>query len=547
MINPTPTVVFTHSGYIFDSVPEELTKEAALKQKEFIDNRDKALYELGLTELPAGGDPAYRFLYLVSSTFFKVLMRQNSIEVARERVVLNETDSDINKLNQAVPFVIGSEWVDNEWIGARFDELLSVFADEIKNYNGTVELYFTEKSQNLKVPERIFFHLVENKTDNNYPFAFMATYAGEDENKQIRHRSLEYALTEYKDDREKLLSLLSCLNRVSEVSNLIAGFIESGEMFHPLRLTSDEAYVFLTQIEQIEACGVLCRIPNWWKHHTNRPRISVSVGEKKPSLLGFDSLVQLQPQIMVDGSVLSMEEIQQFLKEAEGLHLIKGRWIEVNHEKLRALLNQIDALPHEATLLDILRGDVSIPLGAQDSDSADIDFTNGQWLNEFLDSMRRPEKIENIPVPDIFRAELRPYQRIGYSWLNLMHTLGFGACLADDMGLGKTIQVLCWLAKLYVDNPSARVLLIVPASLIGNWEKEKQRFVPAVPMRILHGKSGNALSKDAEDNSVFLTVTSYGMAVRLEALKNISWTCVILDEAQAIKIREQSRQGLLSC
>ena len=70
------------------------------------------------------------------------------------------------------------------------------------------------------------------------PFAFLATYATKDRGEKVRHMPLQYALTEYRTDREKLLQLLSCLNRASEVSPLIAEFVEKGELFHPLRLTS---------------------------------------------------------------------------------------------------------------------------------------------------------------------------------------------------------------------------------------------------------------------------------------------------------------------
>ena len=95
--------------------------------------------------------------------------------------------------------------------------------------------------------------------------------------------------------------LLSCLNRAAEVSGLIAGFMERGEMFHPLRLTAEEAYMFLKDIKEIEETGILCRIPNWWKKKSAMVSMSVSLGEEKPSMLGFDTLVSVQPKLMVNG------------------------------------------------------------------------------------------------------------------------------------------------------------------------------------------------------------------------------------------------------
>ena len=107
----------------------------------------------------------------------------------------------------------------------------------------------------MKFPERIFFHLVEN-TEPDYPFAFVATYSGKVRGSRIKHKPLQYALTEYKGDRGKLMDLLSCLNRAAAVLPMIDHFVKSGEMFHPLRLRSSEAYTFLKDVPKIEESGI---------------------------------------------------------------------------------------------------------------------------------------------------------------------------------------------------------------------------------------------------------------------------------------------------
>ena len=170
------------------------------------------------------------------------------------------------------------------------------------------------------MPERIFFHLVEN-TGDDYPFAFLATYATRGDDQKVRHVPLQYALTEFQNEREKLLALLSCLNRVAEVSELIAGFVESGELFHPLRLTSEEAYTFLKEIEAIESTGVLCRIPNWWKKKAASVSMSVSMGEDKPTMLGANTLISMAPRLMVDGVPLTDTDIRTLLAQTDGLAL----------------------------------------------------------------------------------------------------------------------------------------------------------------------------------------------------------------------------------
>lgn len=116
-----------------------------------------------------------------------------------------------------------------------------------------------------------------------------------------------------------------------------------------------------------------------------------------------------------------------------------------------------------------------------------------------------------------------------------MEKIGFGACLADDMGLGKTLQVLTFLAWFYKSNKKGRVLLIVPASLIGNWTKEAAKFTPKLPVQILHGASAKTLQECYFAHPAFLNITTYGMALRMEGLQEETFDYVILDEAQAIK------------
>ena len=498
--------------------------------RSFEENRYLALYQMGFAQrgtLTATGG----FLYQVSNAFLKCLTSLPELELARENAKPALSDEEMDELLLSVPFAIGAEYVTEKWIHRIIERLTAVFAGEIASYDGTVAMYLAEKKQELHVPERIFFHLVEQK-DEDYPFAFLATYATKEENGKIRHMPLKYALTEYQGQREKLLELLSCLNRASEVSALIAGFVESGEMFHPLRLTVQEGYTFLKDVEAIEKTGILCRIPNWWKKKSYEFSMSVKLGEKKPSMLGFDSLVSVQPQLVVDGEPLTMEDIRALLAQTEGLAFLKGKWVEVDHARLRELLARMEGMPEEITL----RQAMQMELGEKDAD-ADVGprVTNGEWLAELFMNLRKPERMRKSTLPKSLHATLRPYQRNGYTWLNYMDELGFGACLADDMGLGKTVQVLAYLEKLRRKDAGAKVLLIVPASLLDNWQKEAEKFAPEMDLMILHGKTAPALEEQLKQEQAFLTITTYGMAARMELLQQTSWDCLILDEAQAIK------------
>lgn len=521
--------IFTEEDFYLDVQSVTDTDDKDGWQKQFETDRYAALYQMGFEEKPAESTATGNFLYLVAASFMKTLTSLPELELEREKVAVRATSETLDFLLKAVPFAIGAEYITEKWIEGIFRKLLDIFTSEISQYSGTVEMYLTEKSQHLHVPERIFFHLVESR-EEDYPFAFLATYATRGEDGKVQHVPLKYALTEYKNERAKLLTLLACLNRAAEVSELISGFMERGEMFHPLRLTAEEAYTFLKDIEAIESIGILCRIPNWWKKRA--VSVGVSLGDSKPSMLGFDTLISVQPKLMVDGVELSRQDIERLLLQTEGLALLKGKWVEVDHAKLKELLLRLEELPSEMKLMDAMQ----IELGQDNSLIEDgTVITNGEWLSGLLMQLRKPEKIRKTMIPKSFCATLRPYQKNGYTWLNYMDKLGFGACLADDMGLGKTVQVLAYLEKLRTSEKSARVLLIVPASLLGNWQKEAVKFAPDMEFTLLHGKSAAVLEEELSENSAFLTITTYGMAAKIKALQEIRWDCLILDEAQAIK------------
>ena len=521
--------LFTADGFRPDTAAEHISVDEQQLQNWTEHGGIPALYRLGLNGSQDGLTPSGLFLFQVSRAFFRRLTDLPGLELAREHAQVILDTQTTEELLQAVPFAIGSEHVTAAWLKNIFKRLNNVFSHEIAAYDGTVSLYFAEQNQNLHVPERVFFHLIENPKSETYPFAFLATYATKDESGKLKHVPLKYALTEYKNDRAKLLSLLSCLNKAGEVSDLIAGFMLSGELFHMLGLTADDAYDFLTHVEAIEATGILCRIPNWWRRKSAGISMTVKLGEETPSMLGFNALISVTPSLSVDGVPLTDQDIEDLLAQTDGLALLKGKWVEVNHARLKHLLEEMKRHAGEISLMDAVR--------AQMNQTADVGtlVTNGKWLSELLQNLRHPQSLRKSAPPATLHATLRPYQKDGYAWLTYMDRLSFGACLADDMGLGKTVQVLAYLEKLRKSKKDARVLLIVPASLLGNWQREKEKFVPAMPSLVLHGQSAAALSELVVQSPCFLTITTYGMAARIPSLKDITWDCIILDEAQAIK------------
>jgi SNF2 family DNA or RNA helicase len=235
--------------------------------------------------------------------------------------------------------------------------------------------------------------------------------------------------------------------------------------------------------------------------------------------------------------------------------LLKGRWVEVDREKLRQALDHWQALKARAANGEIsfvegmrLLAGASADLKHEDQAEAQrswVHVSAGEEVQRILAGLREPGRLDAVRHCQDFRGTLRPYQREGLAWLRFVTALGLGACLADDMGLGKTIQVLALL--LHARNEKKRrhpqpSLLVVPASLLGNWRSEARRFAPSLRLTFLHPAETDRQTLDQIAKApgrglgqADLAVTTYAMLTRQEWLQGVDWRLVILDEAQAIK------------
>ncbi len=510
-------------------------------QAQFRANKDQTLFYFGFLSNLEFLSPTMAFLHRISEKFLQKIAKQPDLEFSREHVDLSLTPDEIEEIRKIIPFGNGMAHVNDGWILGIWERLTHVYGEVIKAYPGTVAAFLTEHHAGINVVGRIFFHLVENSEDEGYPFAFLATYSTKPEDgKKAMHTPLKNALREYQNQPEKLIQLLSTVSRVADVSRFISDLMESGELFSPLKLTARDATVFLTEIPLYEEAGIMCRIPNWWRKKSNQLRLNLTVGEKEPAKVGMDAILAFKPNLLFGDSAISKAEVQALLAETQGLALIKGKWVEINHDQLQAALEALakaEALAEkqELTLAQAMR----LELGSEEllgipTTGMAVHVSTGDWLRQVKETMANPQTLRGQQPEPSFNGELRPYQQTGYDWLKYMVDLRLGACLADDMGLGKTVQIIALLEYLR-SHQEDRVLLILPASLIGNWEKEIKKFAPEMPVCVLHGV---AAAKDPETflaMPVFLTITTYGMAVRVPELGEIRWDLIILDEAQAIK------------
>jgi non-specific serine/threonine protein kinase len=404
---------------------------------------------------------------------------------------------------------------------------------------------------------RVCFHLVENKQNQEYPFAFLATYAHKVTGTgKAQHLPLGRALQEYSQDvathKHLLTALLKPVELGAQKSLLLRKLLDQREIFHPLAWTPDQALNFLREVPAFEASGIVTRVPDWWKGKTaTRPEIQVTIGQKKPSGLGFDSLMEFDVQVSLGGEPLTAAEWEQMARNADGLVSLRGQWVEIDHGKLSEVLEhwrKVQASVGEdgisfAEAMRLLAGthdmgpiqDLSNPAVTQDWSQV----IAGDWLAQTLEELRSPSG-QKSEVLVGFKATLRPYQEAGLSWLWLIYRLRLGACLADDMGLGKTLQILALLTLKKQQSPHRPSLLVVPASLLGNWQTEADRFTK-LDMFIYHPAFLSPLLRENDEESAEraesadITVTTYGLLSKTPWIATTKWDLVVLDEAQAIK------------
>ena len=211
---------------------------------------------------------------------------------------------------------------------------------------------------------------------------------------------------------------------------------------------------------------------------------------------GQSKHLPLKSRLMLGEDELSMEEVKRLLDEVEGLAFIKNKWVAVDQKKLQETLSAYEqaqklASQEGLTLAEAIRLQLHSNAALLTTANADVlEIENGEWLQSVFSRMTNPGKMQQVNTDDRFKAHLRPYQQDGLRWLCELNRLGFGACLADDMGMGKTVQLLAFL-NILTDNSKrknkpAASLLIIPASLLANWEQEIEKFFPRLRVFYAH-------------------------------------------------------------
>ncbi|WP_060892180.1 DEAD/DEAH box helicase, partial [Streptomyces europaeiscabiei] len=224
---------------------------------------------------------------------------------------------------------------------------------------------------------------------------------------------------------------------------------------------------------------------------------------------------------------LTRQELDLLAEANRPMVRLRDQWVLVDPEAIRHARAQQD---RKVSPVDALSAALT---GSTEVDGRMVDVRPTGWLATLREQLADPEAQEPVGQPSGLAATLRDYQLRGLGWLARMTSLGLGGCLADDMGLGKTITLIALHLHRQADTSSAGPTLVVcPASLMGNWQREIERFAPGVPVRRFHG-AGRSLDALADGEFV---LTTYG-TMRLDAprLAGVPWGMVVADEAQHVK------------
>ncbi|WP_432074590.1 DEAD/DEAH box helicase [Streptomyces wuyuanensis] len=247
-----------------------------------------------------------------------------------------------------------------------------------------------------------------------------------------------------------------------------------------------------------------------------------------PSFLSADALLAFDWRFTLGDRELSRAELDRLAEASRPVVRLRDRWVLVDPEEVRLARARRD---HGVTPVEAL---AAVLTGSVETGGRTVGVQASGWLERLRERLSDPEGGgPEIAQPAALAATLRDYQLRGLNWLHRMTSLGLGGCLADDMGLGKTVTLIALHLHRQTDASAAGPTLVVcPASLMGNWQREIEKFAPGTPVRRFHGPSR---SLDALADGEFVLTTYGTMRLDAAALAEAGWGMVVADEAQHVK------------
>jgi SNF2-related domain/SNF2 Helicase protein len=339
--------------------------------------------------------------------------------------------------------------------------------------------------------------------------------------------------------------LLEGLGRVARLAPELSGLLDSARP-SGIDLTTGAVVAFiLDRSGVLSDAGIGLSLPGWWSQR-QRVRLRAKATSKRSSTgtavsgggsgVGFDQMVSFTWEAALGDVKLTASDLGELERAAatkQSLVRVRGEWVELDPTELAAIIETVGS-KGQASAADLMRTALGLPGIDLPAHVGDAGVTASGWLGELLDGALHAT-VAPITNPAGFVGELRPYQQRGTGWLTFLGRLGLGACLADDMGLGKTAQLIATVLSDPIDGPT---LVVCPVSVLGNWQRELERFAPSLRVKVHHGpdrlRTAEQIIAARADADVVLT--TYSLVARdLVLLQAVGWGRLVLDEAQQVK------------
>ncbi|MGD7024342.1 DEAD/DEAH box helicase [Rossellomorea vietnamensis] len=342
-----------------------------------------------------------------------------------------------------------------------------------------------------------------------------------------------------KEEQNRWMKMLPLLDQGGEIRN---------------SLDEHDAWDFLTVLsEKFLDLDIEILLPAWWQamkdaQMTVKAKVKNTDSSYRPSFVGLNAMLDFDWRLSMNGVDLSEEDFQNLVNDQRRLIKIRGQWMKLDPAMIRRIQDLMSKAKAEGISIQDMLEQQLVPRDEEEEllqeddydpyEFAKIQIDLNRSMKKMIDTLNNSAEVPIVSTPDTFQGELRPYQQQGMSWLLFLRRYGFGACLADDMGLGKTVQLITYLQEVKkVETPKAPALIIAPTSVLGNWQRELEKFAPDLKVKLHYGANrdkGIEFGRGILDMDVVLT--SYGLShLDFEELETVEWNAIALDEAQNIK------------
>jgi non-specific serine/threonine protein kinase len=379
------------------------------------------LVQLGASEVQTVMPPVFSYWREFAARYVVAVRTLCSVEQSRALPPIPPPASaELDPLVLASPAMKGAEYLSAPLLETLWAGLDAAFRLELEDSKASLEDFLKQKNPAWNLIGRVHFNLAENRKDDEFPFAFLVTYTHRLSSKaKAQHVPLGRALTEYGGaaNKSRLLSLLLPVQRASEKCEWLRAMVDTAEIYHPLRWSPSEALQLLNDMPLLESAGVIVRVPGTWRStRPLRPKVSAKVGDKPPSEVGVEAMLDFSVEVSLDGEALTEDEIARLLAGSNGLHFVRGRWVEVDRDKLAKLIERFRAAEKTAGDKGLTFGyAMRLVAGAEAPGDGILDqetlawsrVSAGDWLSKTLEDIRHPANLARITTGSELHTTLR--------------------------------------------------------------------------------------------------------------------------------------------